>query len=116
MEKFGIKETKEAIVLGCRIGNAVEQTLEDGQVTVGDTRHFFSVVGAIKPALENGKFIGKELSDLSDAEMNELRTIVAKELDLSHDQAEVLVEDGFDLTLRIVAFGQKIAKVRKQQA
>lgn len=110
---YGVKETQEAVILGARIGNAVDAAMSDGEITLSDSRYVFGVVGAVKPALEGSKFIGKELSDLDEEERETLANTLADELDLTSDEAEELVEECFDLTLKVVTLSQKIRALRR---
>lgn len=109
---YGIKETKEAVVLGCLVADAVDKTMADGVVSVWDSKNFISVVAAIKPAFEGGKYIGKELGDLDESERAELSAAIAENLDLSNDVAESLIEGGLDIVLRILAHSDRIAMLR----
>ncbi len=114
MESFGIQETKEVVVLGCRLGTA----LSHGKVSIGDSRYIFGVISAIKPALDNFKDIPKELGDLSDAERLELDEVVAKELNIPISFVKNLGQEGFDIILRLLQYRSKItqAKSNAEQA
>lgn len=114
VEQYGIEETRDFVVLGCRIGNAVHHTLEDNKVTILDARHFWDVVPAFKNAIVGARFVGKELNDLSEDERQILRDTVAKELDLPSAEAEEIIEESFDVASKIILLSAKIKALRRQ--
>ncbi len=103
-KKFGIKETTEAVVLGCRIADAVDKSLSDGEVSAWDARHFIDVLPSVKTGINGYQLLGKELGELDTEERKQLMDTIAKELDLDNGDAK----DALEIVVGIVAFASKI--------
>lgn len=100
---IGIKETKEAVALGCGLIKAGKAVLADGSVNVGDVTALFPVLKLIGPAVEDASLIPSELAGLEAGEFDEL-VAVAKECieDLTPDRYEAVVFGALDLVKRLL--------------
>ena len=114
--KYGIQETKDAAVFGALLGNAIDATMADGEITLTDARFVFGLMSAVKPALEGAKFIGRELADLDAAERQELAVAVAEALKLTHASGEALAEKCFDFFMQGIVIANEIRTLRDTES
>ena len=113
---IGIEETTDMAIFAARLGNAIDNTLADGKVTISDATNLFGVLSASKAAFENSAQIPTEVKDLDADEINTLNYAFANELDLHNDFIEGLAEEGVRLTLQLIAFASRIGKAKSQTA
>lgn len=113
MTTMGIKESSELLrFLGNFVGTT-DKVLADGKVSVPELIQYYDTITNIRPAVEGIRSVPLELADLDDAERGQLTAVLAESLDLRNDQAEDLVEDGFDLVLRLGAYIKRVADLRR---
>lgn len=80
VSNIDIKETKEVLVAAFKIGDAIKKSLaDDGKITFGDSGNLFPVIPFIGPAVEGLNKVPKELGDLSESELVELKTLILDE-------------------------------------
>lgn len=77
MSKLGIKETKELLVFGLKLGKAGVENLADGY-QLSDLTSLIGFVGQAPAALSGIEMIADELMDLQPEELLELFSIVAE--------------------------------------
>ena len=75
METIGIKDTQEVIRFGTALGVALNKALKDG-LTFTDISHAAELLPYIQPALDGVSNVGVELADLSQGELDQLKTVV----------------------------------------
>lgn len=110
---MGITESSELLrFLGSFVGTT-DRVLADGKVSIPELIQYYETITNIRPAVEGIKAVPSELADLDDEEREYLTTVLAESLDLRNDQAEDLVEDGFDLVLRLGAYIKRVADLRR---
>ena len=90
--KYGIKETKEALIFGLALSKGLKSALADGKIGIGDLDEAFGLLSPLQKAVEGGFMIPMELADLQPGEWDEL-IATAKPLieDVTPDQLEALV-------------------------
>jgi len=107
-EKYGITETKEAMIFGVSMAMAVDETTQDGfQWT--DVFKMVPALTKLPAAIEGIEGVPTELSDLSEAERAELIEEVEK-LEFVSEYSERIAEQ----SLRVaVELGKLIAVIRE---
>lgn len=102
MEKYGIKETKEVLAFGVALGMAIDKSLaDDGKISLADAANLVDPLMKAPAALSGITEVGLELSDLSDAEKQELYEYAKAELKLSSEKIEAVVEEALGLALSL---------------
>lgn len=112
---YGINETRDLLVFLAKFGNAIDRSLEDGEVGWLDGRFLLDPLMVAKPAFEGANLIPNELGDLSSSEAMDLTATVAAELDLDNENAEVLTEKGVALALALVAYVNELRAAKSGQ-
>lgn len=106
--EYGIKETKEVLLLGFAVGKAYKAAKQDdGEITMMDFSHLVNLFPVIGPAIEGANNIPNELKDLSKEEIEELMTFSAAHLGELAGSNEELVEKiskGLKAGLAILSF------------
>lgn len=92
-KKYGVKETTEAIIFFCKLTNGLEGALEDGEVGFTDVTELYGPLQSAPDAFTGIGDIFKEMGDLDAEEKQLLVDTVAKELDLTFDAVEEIIED-----------------------
>ena len=82
MSVHGIKETKEALVLGVALIKAGKSALANGKIGIEDLPYLFSLISPLQAAIEGGYKIPAELADLQPEEWDELLSVAAPIIDL----------------------------------
>lgn len=116
MSNFAVKETKELCLLAAKLVNAADKSLADGKISLFDAAHFLSPLKAANAAIQGIKEVPSELKDLSEAEAQELKEAIAGELDLSNDDAEVIVEQVIGVGLQLAAAVQNLRAKKALEA
>lgn len=93
--------------------STTDSVLEDGKVSTLELARYFDALLAAKPAIEGIKSIPAELKDLDPEEREGLVGVLARALSLRNQEVEGLVEEGFDLTLRLSNFVLKVGAARR---
>lgn len=73
MATYGIKETKDLFSLVGATVTAVEASLEDGKINLIDLGNFVTALAALPAAITGIQEIPKEITDLDDDEIEQLR-------------------------------------------
>lgn len=77
----GIQETKDVLLFGMALGNAIYASVaDDGHVTLGDAANFVPAISAMPDALKNISEVPKELKDLDENELAEIRELVLSKI------------------------------------
>lgn len=98
---IGIKETKEFLKFVIDLVEAIDVSLQDGVISVGDAANFFTAIINAGSAFDNIGQVPAEVADLSLEEANELYSFVCEELSLSNEQAKLAVERLLEVGLKI---------------
>jgi hypothetical protein len=98
-----IKNTKELCVFVCRAIDAGDSSMSDGQISVGDAANLISPLMSLPAAVEGISDLPKEISDLDPAEAEELKAVIASELDLRNDAVEAVAEQVVGVALQLAA-------------
>lgn len=106
--KLGIQETKEMLGFILGLGNALGESLEDGELSITDLPAFVSPLLNAGAAFTGASEIPKELIDLDDAERVELIAYAKETLDIPENCIEDVIECGFDTLAQIHLLVQKI--------
>jgi len=102
MQKYGIKETSEALRFGLRLTNGIIKSLADGKVSYFDAIFFKDALLIFPDALEDITLIPKELGDLSEDESNELIRIAKEEFLIDSDKIERVIEVALSVALNLM--------------
>ena len=101
-EKLGIKELKELVNFGLKLGEAVDKSLaDDGKLTLTDAPNLYPAVMAAGPGVMGISSVYAELKDLDSEEAQELVQYVKDEFDLSSDAVEAAVEGALELGVQL---------------
>lgn len=92
-QKFGIKNTKEAIKLGADFAVILKQAKEnDGKIDIKDLPLLFGIAGSIGPGIDDIEKVYDELKDLDSDEAKELITYLENELEGKFTDKEIIVK------------------------
>lgn len=103
MEKLGMTETKELVSFILSLGNGIGASLEDGKIGVSDVSNFFGAMTLAGPALSGVNAIPGELSDMDDAEKEDLLAFVNEKFDIPQDNIEASIERSLRIGVDIAA-------------
>jgi hypothetical protein len=97
----GIKETKELLEFIIRLGEAVDRSMEDGEIGFMDMSNLVSAMLSANAAFSDISLIPAEIKDLSKEESEELYAYVRDELDLDSDKIEMIVENALEIGMKV---------------
>ncbi len=103
----GINELKDLLSFLATFGNNISDALSDGEIDWTDFVTFFPSLTKLAAALNGIEKIGAELIDMTPEERIELDNFVVGELDVSNDQIETWIEDGFKVFTHLFEFVSK---------
>ena len=109
MEKLGIEEVKAVVNCGLSVGELVD-ALADG-VGLGDIGALVRAGKSVKPAIDavkSGKII-PEIKDLDESEKAELKMWAGEEFDISNDDLEAKIEQGFNFGVDLLELVKGVA-------
>ena len=76
-QAFGIQETKDVIIFGMDVAIGVGSSLaDDGKITGGDAHKFTPALFSLPGAITGIDQLPKELAELNEAEMEEIKALV----------------------------------------
>lgn len=101
-EKKDIKELKELIHFISSLAQAIASSLEDGKIGLTDLFKFFSVLKSAGPAFQGMGSMREEIADLSEAEKQELRLLIEKDLDLENKLVEGWIEQALEAAIALL--------------
>lgn len=105
---LGIQETKDVIIFGASLGNAIGESLEnDGKITLGEYTNFIPALLKVPAALTGITDVKAELLDLDETEKVELIEFVKSEFDIADDAAEEFVESTVTVALEFFNYVNK---------
>lgn len=87
-----LKETKELVYLGCKVGELVS-ALEDG-FSLGDLNEILKAAKAVEPGIKDAKLSVQELKTATDVERAELKKYISDNFDIKDDKVELAIESG----------------------
>ena len=99
-----MKETKDFVLFVAKLMNGIGEATKDGQVTVLDLPAFGPAVAAFPAAIAGSSNIGAELSAASDADLEDLAAMFAKEFDVPQDALENVVEKSIAVAVAVWKF------------
>jgi hypothetical protein len=92
MTKLGVAETKDAVIAGCKIYEAIKLAMVDGKFDMFDLAHLPPVMPAVIAAVKDARLIPAEMKDLDDGEFDELVGAAKSVIqDLTPDKYEAVV-------------------------
>jgi len=97
----GIKETKELLAFIIRLGEAVDKSLEDGEIGFMDMSNLVSAMLAASSAFGDINKVPAEIKDLTKEESEELYAYIRDELNLKSDKIEDIVEGSLEVGMKI---------------
>ncbi len=103
-EKFGIKETKEALHFLFGLAQASINAAADGKFGIDDVAGLLSTVTSLPAAINGVQNIGKEIADLSAAEKDELYKMMEQELKIPHAMADMVLKKVWKIVLEFADF------------
>lgn len=113
-EQYGIDAIKNLLDLGFKLHKGIASAMEDGKVTILDLTAFMPAAFAAPKALSNINLAWLQLSDLDDAEREEILAWAREQFDLSDDELELLIEDTLQAVLNDVRVAARWAKRAKK--
>ena len=87
------KEVMEALTLAASIGEGVYGAVEDGDITIGDYRHFIPAVGDILPALGNINVALEAIKNRTPEDMAVYNQHFKDEFNIPDDLGERFIEN-----------------------
>lgn len=115
MEKQGVEQLKAGVVAVAEIGTHIGDVLEDGRVTVWELPKLAKLASPVEKILAlSGAVLIDEISDLTPAEIQELSAAFAAKFNLEADVAELAVEEGVELALRVADLLTDLVKYGKR--
>jgi hypothetical protein len=99
-----VQNLKELLGFVFELGESIGESFEDGKITFMDAANFVDVFQKIAPALEDIDMIPAEISDIDEAEINELTSYISEEFDIADDELEMKLEMGLEAGLRLAKF------------
>ena len=97
----GIKETKELLKFIVEFAEAIDKSMEDGDIGFADLTNLVSAMMAAGDAFSDISLIPEEINDLDDNEALELYAYAKDELDLRSDKLEEIVESALEIGLKV---------------
>jgi hypothetical protein len=110
-----IKESKELLWFLALFVSTTDTVLEDGKVGRLELLQYYDSILAARPGIEGMKDIPAEFADLDEEEHKELVSVLANGLKLRNEQAEYLVEKGFNLAIGLSGFILEVGRMRRGQ-
>lgn len=87
-EKYGVEALQECIISVVKVGNKLNEILDDGKVSLFESVSLVPALIPLKESISNGKKIKQEFIDMSEVERDQLILVVKGELDLSGEAKE----------------------------
>ena len=112
-EKMGIVETKEMVTFIAALVNGIGRTLEDGEVSWWDARHFIDAFSCASDAVTDAGKIMCEIADMNAGERHQLILHFSQEVDIPQDWAEAVIEWVFEIGIGITKI---LELLRERQA
>jgi hypothetical protein len=113
---MGILKLANFVRFFAALCGTIVAAFSDGKINLLDAPKIFRLIPLTKPAFSGGSELWDEFRDLQDEEREELKRIIAYELDLelddSPDVSEIL-ENGLDGALAFVKMLTKIKELKK---
>jgi len=106
-EKYGIKETLDAVEFVVELANAVDKAGQDGFQII-DGIHLVPALTKLPAAITGGNEIPAEIDDLNDIERQQLIDKIV-ELDFVDDRAEKIAEKAL---ATVLALGELLAAIK----
>ena len=113
---LGIKESKEVVQFLAALVNGIGKSLEDGQVTWFDARHFVEAIQLASPAFKDANEIIGEIKDYTTEERTQLINVFAEECDIPFEKAEEAIEWAFAALINLSKTVQFIQVFKKAEA
>lgn len=110
-EEQGIKELKELVIFVATLANAADKTTRDG-LSMADIGEFVNAALKAPEAFEGIENVKAEIANLSEAELVELKTALAQELDLVDDGLELVIEKSISAVVSIYGIVQDVKKMK----
>jgi len=90
MEKKGIENTKEVLVLGFTAGGVLKSAMADGKIGLEDLGLLMQLIPVAGPAFEDIGEVVSEFKDLDEEEAKELLSFAAEKLTGVFTEAEMV--------------------------
>lgn len=109
----GIKETKELLEFIVRLAEALDRSLEDGDIGFMDMSNLVSAMLAANSAFTDISLVPAEMKDLTKEESEDLYAHVRDNLNFKSDKLEMVVENSLEIGMKVY---QLLLLVREQEA
>jgi len=109
-----MKELKEVLCFAVCLGNALGESLKDGELTYGDSMNFWEPLSKLSEAVEGAENVVQEINNLDEAQSAELIAYVKEKLDLPHEGIEEAIEAGLDIAVGVCKYIKLINFVSKE--
>lgn len=118
-KSFGIQDTKELITFICAMTRGIQYAQADGKWNYMDAAHFMDPLTTLPAAFSGIHNIPSEISDIDDAEMDEMKQHIIQKFDLideDMDAVEEWIEDAVIAVISLVSVASKAKKVFRPDA
>lgn len=96
-----MNEIKEMLSFIFLLSSAVEKSLQDGKISIGDVPLFISPLMHAQSAFSGIDKIKDEMKSMDEAKKSELCEWLKNEFDLSNDKVEHMIENGLVIGLSL---------------
>ena len=104
-----MKELTEIVDFGISLGNALGKSFENGKLDVGDTVHLWGVATTVAPAIKDSDEAWEEFKNRTPEQTADLIAHVKEKFDIPQDDIEEAIEDGIDVSFRVIKYARKFA-------
>ncbi len=101
-----ITETKDVVLLGISLGNALGKSLEDGEFNWTDAIGFIPALTKVPAAISGISQVKNEIMDMDPQEKQELKSMVIDEFDIPQEKTEEIIEASIAAVLELVKIMQ----------
>ena len=105
-----LKETKECLDFVISLGEALAESLSDGQLDVSDLLTLWEPISNVSEAIDGWEKLREEIANLSMDDVHHLADYVQDEFDIEDDRIEKIIEDGLDTALSLLSFIERLKR------
>lgn len=107
-ETVGTKELKELLSFIVRLVFTGKDAMADGKINLWDASKFFTAFTAAIPAINGLDQVYKELKDLEEWEVEDLKEYIIQEFELEDGKASAVIENCLEAALSIGKIGAQL--------
>jgi len=111
--QLGTKDLEEAVDFAFNIADAIEESLEDGKITIGDAPKFLKTFITSAGAVEGINNVPAQIGDLDADELERIVTKIKARFDIDDDKLEQYIEEAFTAGVNLAVSIKNIMSLRK---